>query len=203
MAKGRFEESRAELERAIALDPSFDFGLWELGLCHYFSRRYEEAAEQERRAIALQPKDYWPHMILGWTLEQQGKFDDAISEITIATRLTDFPQVIAALAHAQAMAGRRNEADRLLQDLVELSKRRYVSPYDVATVYAANSDTENTLTFLEKACDGRSGWLPLWMSVDPKLDRIRGQERFSAILKRVGIPDSQPQIQILTHSPSR
>jgi len=142
-------------------------------------------------------------MILGWTLEQQGKFDDAISEITIATRLTDFPQVIAALAHAQAMAGRRNEADRLLQDLVELSKRRYVSPYDVATVYAANSDTENTLNFLEKACDGRSGWLPLWMRVDPKLDRIRGQERFSAILKRVGIPDSQPQIQILTHSPSR
>ena len=203
MAKGRFEESRAELERVIALDPSDEFGLWELGLCHYFSRRYEEAAEQERRAIALQPKDYWPHMILGWTLEQQGKFDDAISEITIATRLTDFPQVIAALAHAQAMAGRRNEADRLLQDLFELSKRRYVSPYDVATVYAANSDTENTLTFLEKACDGRSGWLPLWMSVDPKLDRIRGQERFSAILKRVGIPDSQPQIQILTHSPSR
>jgi serine/threonine-protein kinase len=131
-------------------------------------------------------------MILGWTLEQQGKFDDAISEITISTRLTDFPQVIAALAHAQAMAGRRNEADRLLQDLVELSKRRYVSPYDVATVYAANSDTENALAFLEKACDGRSGWLPLWMRVDPKLDGIRGQERFSAILKRVGIPDSQP-----------
>jgi hypothetical protein len=90
------------------------------------------------------------------------------------------------------MAGRREEAARLLQDLLELSKHRYVSPYDVATVYAANSDTEHTLSFLEKACDGRSGWLPLWMKVDPKLDGVRGQKRFSAILKRVGIPDSQP-----------
>jgi DNA-binding winged helix-turn-helix (wHTH) protein/Flp pilus assembly protein TadD len=186
ISEGRLQQARAELEHAVALEPSNDFGYWELGLDYYFSGQQENGAEQSRRAIALQPKDYWPHMVLGWILEQQGKFDEAISEMTIATRLTDTPQAIAALAHAQASAGRHTQAQGLLRELAEMSKRRYVSPYDIATVYAANADTEQTVTFLEKAYDDRSGWLALWLRVDPKFDCVRGHQRFSALLERIG-----------------
>lgn len=192
MSEGRFTEARAEIEHAESLAESDDFGHWELALCSYFSGQYEDAVEQARRAIAIQPKDYWPHLVLGWTLEQQGRVSDAISEMTIATRLTDTPQAIAALAHARALAGERVEADRLLQELSELSRRRYVSPYDVATVYAAYGDTEQTLTFLEKAYEERSGWLALWLKVDPKFNSVRIQPRFSSLLKRVGVPARTP-----------
>lgn len=185
-ARERFPQAIGEMKVAIALDPSSDFCFWELGLCYYFSRQLEDAAEQARRAIALEPKSYWPHMLLGWTMEEQGKFNDAITEMTIASQLTDSPQAIAALAHAQGVAGKRKEAERLLDELTALAKRRYVSPYDLATVYAGNADTEQTLKFLEKACEERSGWLPLWLKVDPKFNRVRGQARFSALLRRIG-----------------
>ena len=186
MSGGRFSQASGEMKYAIALDSSSDFSFWELGLCQYFARQFEDATEQARRAIALEPKSYWPHMLLGWAMEEQGRFDEAIGEMTIASQLTDSPQAIAALAHAQGVAGRRKESERLLEELTALSKRRYVSPYDLATVYAGNADTEQTLTFLEKACEERSGWLPLWLKVDPKFNRVRGQARFSALLKRVG-----------------
>jgi len=130
--------------------------------------------------------------VLGWTLEEQGRVNDAVSETTIATRLTDTPQAIAAVARARALAGEHVEADRLLRELSELSKRRYVSPYDVATVYAAYGDTEQTLTFLEKAYEERSGWLAFWLKVDPKFNSVRIQPRFSSLLRRVGVPASIP-----------
>lgn len=186
MSLGRLEEASAEIRYACTLDPSDDLPLWGLGLTQYFSRRYENAAEEYRRSSALNPKSYWPHMLLGWTLEQQGKWNDAISEMTLASRLTDAPQALAALAQAYASAGQSAEAARLLRELTKLSEERYVSPYDVATIYAANNDTERTLTYLEKAYEDRSGWLPLWLNVDPKFDRMRGEVRFSALLNRVG-----------------
>jgi hypothetical protein len=79
-----------------------------------------------------------------------------------ASRLADNTQAAASLGHAYAIAGRRVDAQRVIADLVENSTRRYVSPYDIATVWAGLGDEAQTLRWLEKAHDDRSGWLALW-----------------------------------------
>ena len=84
--------------------------LWSLGLSFYFARQYEAAIEQYRRAIAAEPRSYWAHLSLGWAYERQGRVADAIAAIEQARRLIDTPQVVAALVHVQAAAGRRAEA---------------------------------------------------------------------------------------------
>ena len=186
MAVGRLDEAKAEMKRALEADPVNDFSLWELGLAYYFARQFDDAVEQCRRAIAVEARSHWSHMVLAWALEEQTKFQEAISELNLAARLDDNPQILASLGHAHAASGRRDDAQRVIAVLQETAKRRYVSPYDVAAIYAALGEKEQTLEWLERAYEDRSGWLALWLKVDPRFDRLRSEPRFQNILRRVG-----------------
>src|ERR1039458_4119727 len=150
-------------------------------------RRSAACVEQCRRSIGVDATSYWPHMLLGWTYEQQGNFEGALDELKQANRKADHPQVIASLGHAYAVAGRRGEAESVIAELQESSRHKYVSPYDVATVYAGLGDREQTLVWLEKAYQDRSGWLALWAKVDPKFAAIRPDLRFQGLMRRVGL----------------
>jgi len=65
------------------------------------------------------------------------------------------------------------------------SESRYVSPYDVATICAALGRRDQAFVWLEKAYHERSGWLGVWLNVDPKFDNLRSEPRFSDLLQRV------------------
>ena len=186
-AQGRFDEAQREMKRPLETDPLDGFNLVELGLAYYFAGNYDSCVEQCRRSIGVDATSYWPHMLLGWTYEQQGNFEGALDELKQANRKADHPQVIASLGHAYAVAGRRGEAESVIAELQESSRRKYVSPYDVATVYAGLGDREQTLVWLEKAYQDRSGWLALWAKVDPKFAAIRPDLRFQGLMRRVGL----------------
>jgi tetratricopeptide (TPR) repeat protein len=174
------------MQRAVDEDPSNEMGLWTLGLSFYFAGRYEKAIEQYRRAIAEEPRSYWAHLSLGWAYERQGRAADAIVEFEQARRLIDTPQAVAALVHAQAAAGRRVEAQATMTWLLDYSTRKYVSPYDLATAAAGLGDRTETLAWLEKACEERSGWMALWLKIDPTFESLRDDDRFRDLLRRVG-----------------
>lgn len=186
IAAGRFAEAQAEMKRALESDPSSEFALWGLGDSFYFARQYDKAVEQYRRAIAAEPRSHWTHLMLGWAYEQQGKFPEAIAELEQAHRLNDIPQTFAALGHGLAISGQRDEGQKVIAELQEKAKRRYVSPYDIAAIYAGLGEKEQALAWLEKAYDDRSGWLALWLKVDPKFDCLRSDLRFSDLLQRIG-----------------
>ncbi len=185
IAQGRFPEAQAEMKQALGTDPLNDFGLWGLGDSFYFARQYDQAIEQYRRAVSVAPKMYWSRLMLGCAYVQQNKFSEALIELQQARRLNDSPQPLAALGHAYAAAGQRAEAQTVLAELQTLAQRKYVSPYDVATIYAGLGDKEQAFAYLEKAYADRCGWLAWWLKVDPKFDSLRPDERFTALLRRV------------------
>jgi DNA-binding winged helix-turn-helix (wHTH) protein/Tfp pilus assembly protein PilF len=186
IAMGRFDEARVEMNRALGSNPLNDFGLWGLGDSFYFSRQYEQAVEQYRRAIGVGPKLYWSHLMLGSAYGQQDKFTEAIAELNQAYKLNDSPQVLASLGYTYARSGQRDEAQKVIAELQETSKRRYVSPYDMATIFAGLAEKEQAMAWLEKAFDDRSGWLALWLKVDPKFDGLRADDHFRDLLRRIG-----------------
>ncbi|NOT61868.1 MAG: tetratricopeptide repeat protein [Acidobacteria bacterium] len=187
IAMGRLDEAQAEMKQALGTDPLNDFGLWGVGDSFYFARQYDQAIEQYRRAVSVAPKMYWSRLMLGCAYVQQGKFSEALVELQQARRLNDSPQPLAALGHAYAAAGQHAEAQAVLAELQTLAQRKYVSPYDVATIYAALGEKEPALDWLEKAYADRCGWLAWWLKVDPKFDSLRADERFAALLRRIGL----------------
>jgi hypothetical protein len=85
---------------------------------------------------------------------------------------------VADLPAAYALHGRHHEARAALQQLLDRSRHRYVSLYDVAIVYAALDDVEAALTSLERARD------LAFVVVDPAFDALRSEPRFQQIVAR-------------------
>jgi serine/threonine-protein kinase len=187
IAVGRPVEAQAEMSRT--LDSDSGDSVWALAMSFYFAHQYENAVEQCRRAIAAEPKSHWPHLMLGWAYVQQDRFREGIAEFEEASRLFDQnPQVLAAIGYAYARSGQRAEAQKVLADLSETAKRRYVSPYDVATIHAGLGDRDAALNWLERAYEERCGWLAWWLKSDPKFDALHGDARFQGLLTRIGLP---------------
>ena len=138
------------MKRLLEVDSLDDFTLWGFGLTLYLGGQYEQSVELYRRAIAVESRSYWSHMLLGWAYEEQHEF-------------TDNPQVLASLAYVDARSGQGASARRVIAELEEIAKRRYVSPYDIATIYAGLDDKEQALAWLERAYADRSGWLAWWL----------------------------------------
>jgi Flp pilus assembly protein TadD len=119
--------------------------------------------------------------------EQNGMFDEAIREFRRAADLSNNnPIDLGALGHAYAVSGQRKHALQILDQLRQLSVRRYVSSYESALVYAGLGERERSLRWLDRAFEEHSAWM-LHLKVDPRLDPLRGEARFQALMRRVGL----------------
>jgi hypothetical protein len=94
---------------------------------------------------------------------------------------------IAALAHAYAVTGKKKEAQGLLNKLIEQSKDRYISAYDIAEVQSGLRNTDQVFEWLNKAYEERSGFLP-YIKCDRRLDPLHSDPRYQDLLRRIGLP---------------
>src|SRR5207244_12527613 len=97
------------------------------------------------------------------------------------------PLAIVSLGYAYAVSGNNVEAHRVLAELKDLSQRRYVSPYSMATIYVGLGEKEHAFQWMQKANDERNTEL-VFLKVDPRLDPLRDDPRFYELVKGVGIP---------------
>ena len=83
----------------------------------------------------MDPNFFVAHWYLGMAYEQVGRREEAIAECQKALSLSGGePGTLGALGHAYAISGKRAEALKALAQLKDLSKRRYVAPFDIALV---------------------------------------------------------------------
>ena len=185
---GRFDEAIALRKRANDLaGPSAFPVITNLGNAYFYARQYEEAIKHHRRALELNPRFARSHVAIGMTYVQMGKHDEAIAEIKQAISFSDDTINIAALGYAYAMAGRRAEARKVIDDLAERSKQKYVSPYFIGGIYAALGERDHAFAWLEKAYQDRHPFMTL-IGVEPVFDSLRSDPQFADLVRRVGIP---------------
>jgi tetratricopeptide (TPR) repeat protein len=155
---------------------------------YYYARRYDEAIKYCQRALELNPRYPRCHLWIGQAYVQMGKHEAAIAEIKQAVTLTEGnSNPTAALGHAYAVAGKRAEARKVIVELEQLSKRKYVSPYFIAVIYTGLGERDQAFTWLEKAYQERHQYMTL-IGVEPLFDPLRSDPRFAALLRRLGIP---------------
>jgi TolB-like protein/DNA-binding winged helix-turn-helix (wHTH) protein/Tfp pilus assembly protein PilF len=186
IAMDRKDESIAEMQRALSLEPLSDSMNFSLGWRLYMARRYDPAIQQLRTAIAMNPSRALAHMVLGQAYEQKGAIPQAEVELNQAVKLTHrSAPMIAALAHLYAVSGRQDRARELLKELTHPTQREYVSPFYIALVYVGLNEHAESLQWIQKAIDDRSNPC-IFLRVDPDFDNLRKDTRFEALLKRFG-----------------
>jgi len=187
MSRGRVDESIAASNRARELDP-FSLAISvQRGFLLENARRYSEAIEQLRAVIAMDPNHYQAYWVLGHTYAANKQFDEAVTAAEKAVELSErAPGALGILGLAYGLAGRKTEATKILQELLELNKSRYVTPAALVNVYIGLGDTEQTFVWLEKAYEERSNYIA-YLKVFPILDPIRSDRRFADLVGRVGL----------------
>jgi serine/threonine-protein kinase len=185
---GRSDASIASFQRAAELDPLSGIKTAAVGWGYYFARRYADAIAQQRRALEIEPDLAVAHLWYGLSLEQTGAGEDAVQRFTEALRLLGRDPVgLSFLAHGLAMAGRKAEAAARLDELLAMRGERYVSGYDIAVACTGLGRHDDALTWLERGYAERTHWMAL-LKVDPRLDPLRGDPRFAALLARMAFP---------------
>ena len=91
------------------------------------------------------------HWFLGQVFENKGRLAEAIGQYEKAAQLNSDPAVQASLARAYALAGRKEEARKILDTLTTESGQRYIPAYSLAVIYLSLGDKEETLRLLEKS----------------------------------------------------
>ena len=185
--KRRHNEALAEASRALALDPlNLMIGTW-VALRYYQARDYSRAIEQARNSVELDSNFAAAHLLLGEGYVQAGLHSESVSELKRAESLSgDSPLYTAQVAVALAAAGRKREALRIAHELETVSRKRYVSPYGLAQIYAALNSNEDTFKWLQASYGDRSVWMG-YLAVDPIFDRYRSDHRFQELLGRIGL----------------
>jgi TolB-like protein/Flp pilus assembly protein TadD len=184
---GRRSEAFSNGYRALQLDPlSPVINVW-LGIVCYHSGEYDKAAEQCERALEIDSDYLLAHWALGLIYEQKGLYQEAIDEFHKAvTASGGSTWILAGLGHAYAMASQRKNALRIIEELSDVSKRAYVSAYDIANIHAGLGKHGDALGWLEKAYKEHSVWLP-FLGVDARLKSLRSDPHFQLLLDRIGL----------------
>jgi TolB-like protein/Tfp pilus assembly protein PilF len=180
--QGRLEEALAEGKRAVELDPLSVGSNRDLGYEFHDARQYDQAIEQERKTLELDPNYPQAHAVLGRAYLQKSMYDEAIAEFEKAgsTGLLD-------IGRAYAMAGRKAETQKVLDQLNALSKEKYIPPKNVVVIFAALGEKEKAFEWLEKSYQDHSLGVGLSMKSFPGFDTLRSDPRFADLLRRMNL----------------
>ena len=186
-ALGRLNESVVEARIAHELEP-FSLTIYSDYIRSlYYAGRLDEAKKECLKMMEMDPSFGRAHYELGLVLEDEGKLEEAIAEFKLALKfLPDNITALTALGHAQAVAGKKNEAEKIVSRLQELSKQQYVSPYQTAVVYAGLDERNLAVEWLEKSRAERFNWVP-FIKVDPVFKNLRGEAKFLELSKSLGL----------------
>jgi hypothetical protein len=123
-------------------------------------------------------------------LQFTGKLNDALAEYRTAAAAIDEPYGRSLLAQACARSGLRDEAQRILTDLEERSRTKFVSGWSIAVIRVSLGDKEGALAALETAINQHAPEI-LTIKYDPLLDDLRGDPRFEKLVQKVIAPENQ------------
>ena len=182
---GRHDEAISEIRRARQLEPASLITNAVEGQILFFAGDVAGSEEALRRAIDLDNNFWLSHLFLTRLYLKRGQPAEAVLSAQRAAELSGgSAEAVATEAFAFASDGKRREAQKLLDELTERAKQRYVPSYAVAQVHLALGDKAKAFELLEKALNDREA-LMVFLKVEPKWDAIRNDPRFITLLERM------------------
>ena len=188
-ATGHYDESIREVQKAVDLEPYAPILHVNLGGSLMFAKRFDESEREFRKTISMEQTYPIGHYGYAQLLMARGKYSEAVTEMETAVRaIPESAYYRAYLGYALAKAGRTEEARKILGELIEEAKTKYVSWLGIADIYEGLDEKDHAFAALELA----------YQQGDTRMDCIRARAvldsfwasdpRFADMLKKVGLP---------------
>ncbi len=184
---GRLDEALREILLAATVDPVSSIVSRDVAMTYYYRREFETALDRCDHTIEQNPHFVAAYWALGLIQEQRGDLEEAIAAFRRAVQLApQNPRMRGGLARVLAVSKRRDEAERILAELHELAGKRYVSPFELATIHFAFGEIDEGYRWLTKAFEDRCFEL-IVAKVDPRFDPLRNHSRFKELSAQLGV----------------
>lgn len=186
-AIGKPEQAMEQMRLAQQIEPLAPVLDMQMAWACYLARDFERAEEQSWKALAIEPRFAAAQHTLGLAYEQMGMHEEALVELENARSCSDdHPAMIAALGHAFGSAGKRDRAAEALDQIEQMSQRRYIAGYWRALLHCGLGEDDLALYWLDKAFQEHDVWL-VWLLVEPRFDRLRRTARFEQLLREMAL----------------
>jgi serine/threonine-protein kinase len=186
-ARGQFDRALQEVRLANDLDPLSPIIQTQIGWILKHARRFPEAIAQFRKTLEQNPSYSWAQWqlagVLMFTHDYSAAIETCQNAATVGNRS---PSALGTIGMAYGLAGRRREAEQVLDELLALSRRRYVSPFSIMDIYLGLGDRDKAFEWMEKCYQERTNGMA-WLAVAPEFDPIREDPRFDMYLRRIGL----------------
>jgi TolB-like protein/lipopolysaccharide biosynthesis regulator YciM len=183
--RGRTEEGLAYQRRARELDALSAQPTVDLGWLLYHARRYDDAIRELKTVLAVEPDHRAALWFLSFALIDSSRVDEAIQVLERLVVLRNRnPADLGLLARAYGRAGRRGDAQRIVDELQQRQRAGYVPPAPFVHAYVGVDDRDRAFAALERAYDEGSNIVQS-LRTHPLYDPLRNDQRFAELLRRV------------------
>jgi len=184
-ALGNYKDALAEIQLAREVDPlSLRFADRFLYIL-VFSKDYDRAIAEAQTLLARNPDFVMGHAWEAMALMMKGNFPEALAEQKRANEIDPNPGMQIFLAVVQASAGNKAEAEKLVHQIENISRKQYVCNYEISQVYAALGDRDQAMKWLNSGLDQQCDCM-IWLQGEPWMEPLRADPRYLDLIKRVG-----------------
>jgi len=187
---GRNTEALSEAKRAFELDPLSPFRAVAMGTVYNTGRQYDDAIAVCKRLTIENPTFAGAHLCLAQAYWGKGAYAEVVNEFDAYGRISGDRNSLAfasAMAQGYREGGWKGALGKALEARLTQRKNDYVSPYELATLYASLGDKDQAFRWLDAAYGDRNLGL-MRLNSDFLLDPIRSDPRFSELVRKVGLP---------------
>jgi TolB-like protein len=185
-ARGDTTAAIAYVRKATALEPLSLIVNSRLGGALFRAGRLDDAAEQLRYTLDLDPAFADAHWMKALIELDRGRLDDGVAEMERFGQRTW-------VAYAYARAGRRDEAMRLLRELEAMSRRGdWVPSIQLAYIHAALGNADSAFAWLERGYSAREPDM-IFVADEAALRPLHGDPRLVGLARRIRLGGEQPR----------
>jgi TolB-like protein/tetratricopeptide (TPR) repeat protein len=201
IVEGHNSEALAEAHHALDLDPVNPLFHDVLAETYYFGHSYDAAIEEAQQVVKLHPGDLSAEFWLGSAYREKKMYPQAIETFQRARQLSgDYPFMVMAYGHSQALAGNAVEARSALKTLEHLHEIRslprhtlgvvsptlpFIPSLYLAAIHVGLGERDDAFRDLDLAYKERVDRL-VYLNVDPMADPLRSDPRFAQLMAKIG-----------------
>jgi adenylate cyclase len=185
MTMGHLDEAIKEAKAAQELDPLSPQIHAYAGILHFCARHYDSAFEEFDRSLELDPNSVAAHEYRCYVYLLKSMFEEALTEMQLVLQFFHMSTAnVRAFAGAvYAMAGRIEEAKRIIRECEEKSAHEYVDPKWLVWAHSRLGNKDRAFGWLEKAFEAHR-FTPFEVKLDPRFDGITSDPRFDELMKK-------------------
>jgi tetratricopeptide (TPR) repeat protein len=188
IVRNRIPEAQEDARVALDSDPVSPVFYTARLEAFYYARDFDDAIAQAQVTLEHFPNFFLFRFWLGSAYREKKMYPQAIEQFDLARKETgNNPAMLMAYGHTLGVSGDRAGARKVLAELQQLSKSRYVPALYFAVMYTGLGELDQAFAWLDKAYRERNDRL-VYLAVDPIADPLRSDPRFHDLMNRLHLP---------------